>query len=332
MRNTITRLGRVALLVAPLGAVAVAQQAPPRAGRDSGNCRRTEGRRFALADVRRQLRQPSVQPAHADHAGERQRGCSRSGRSRRRRSATSKRRRSCATTSSTSPARRTWRGRSTRARATDLALSPRAAARADRLLRPRQPRLRRARRQAVHDDARRPSARARHEDRRHRLGCHDGGLQERLRLDARAARRQGQGDRRRRRRRVRHPRIHRRLRRADRQAGVALLHDSRARRAGQQHLGGRFVEERRIGRLGDRRVRSGAESASTRHRQSGSRLSQREPRGRQPVQLLDARARRRHRQAQLALPVHAARRARLGFDRGADPRRHHRCRTAAQGR
>ena len=40
----------------------------------------------------------------------------------------------------------------------------------DRLLRPRQPRVRRARRQAVHDHARRAPARARHEDRRHRLG------------------------------------------------------------------------------------------------------------------------------------------------------------------
>ena len=29
MRTTITRLGRIALLIAPLGAVAVAQQAPP---------------------------------------------------------------------------------------------------------------------------------------------------------------------------------------------------------------------------------------------------------------------------------------------------------------
>ena len=69
------------------------------------------------------------------------------------------------------------------------------------------------------------------------------GLQEGLRLDARAARREGQGHRRRRRRRVRHPRLHRRVRRADRQARVALLHDSRPRRAGQQHVGGRFVED-----------------------------------------------------------------------------------------
>ena len=69
-----------------------------------------------------------------------------------------------------------------------------------------------------------------------------------------------------------------------------------------------------------------------RHRQSGSRLPQREPRGRQPLQRLARRARRRHRQAALALPVHAARRARLGLDAGADPRRHHDRRAAAQGR
>ena len=45
---------------------------------------------------------------------------------------------------------------------------------------------------------------------------------------------------------------------------------------------------RRRGRLGHRRLRSGTESALLRHRQSRSRLSQREPRGRQPVQLLAA--------------------------------------------
>ena len=71
----------------------------------------------------------------------------------------------------------------------------------------------------------------------------------------------------------------------DRQARVALLHDSRPGRAGQRHLGGRFVEDRRRRRLGHRRVRSRAEPALLRHRQSRARLSQREPRGRQPLQL-----------------------------------------------
>ena len=49
----------------------------------------------------------------------------------------------------------------------------------------------------------------------------------RLRAHARAAGRQGQGDRRHGRRRVRHPRLHRRLRREDRQGGLALQHHSR---------------------------------------------------------------------------------------------------------
>ena len=83
---------------------------------------------------------------------------------------------------------------------------------------------------------------------------------DRLRLDDCAARRQGQSHRRRRRRRVRDPRIHRRVRRADGQARMALLHDSRAGRAGPRDVGGRFVEDRRRRRLGHRRVRSGAES------------------------------------------------------------------------
>ena len=89
------------------------------------------------------------------------------------------------------------------------------------------------------------------------------GLQDRLRLDDCAAGRERQSHCRRGRRRVRHPRLHRRLRRANRQARVALLHDSRAWRAGQRDVGGRFVEDRRRGRLGDRGVRSGAESRSS---------------------------------------------------------------------
>ena len=53
----------------------------------------------------------------------------------------------------------------------------------------------------------------------------------------RAAGRQRQGDRRHGRRRVRHPRLHRGLRREDRQGSVALQHDSRTGRAGQRNLG-----------------------------------------------------------------------------------------------
>ena len=73
---------------------------------------------------------------------------------------------------------------------------------------------------------------------------------------ARAAGGQGQGDRRRRGRRVRHPRLHRRLRRQDRQGGLALQHHPRPRRARPRNLVGRFLEDRRRIGLGDRLLRS----------------------------------------------------------------------------
>jgi alcohol dehydrogenase (cytochrome c) len=87
-----------------------------------------------------------------------------------------------------------------------------------------------------------------------------------------AARRQGQGDRRRRRRRVRHPRLHRRLRREDRQGSVALLHDSRPGRAGHETWSGD------AGRHGGGSVwvtgsyDPGAEPHLLGHRQSRTRL------------------------------------------------------------
>ena len=156
---------------------------------------------------------------------------------------------------------------------------------ADRLLRPGQPRLRRARRQAVHGDARRAPDRARHEDRRGGVGRDDGGLQDRLCrrriaplvvkdkvivgvaggeygirgfIDAYDA--------------------------ADRQARLALLH----RFPGPANLAttpGRATRGRPAARsvwvtgAYDRR----AEPAVLRHRQSRPRLSQRQPQGRQPV-------------------------------------------------
>ena len=52
------------------------------------------------------------------------------------------------------------------------------------------------------------------------------------------------------RRRVRHPRLHRRLRREDRQGALALLHDSRTRGEGPRHVDGRLVEVRRRHRCG----------------------------------------------------------------------------------
>ena len=99
-----------------------------------------------------------------------------------------------------------------------------------------------------------------------------------------AARRQGQGDRRRRRRRVRHPRLHRRLRREDRQGSVALLHDSRARRARA-----RDVERRRLEDTAARSVwvtgsyDPDAEPHLLGHRQSRARLESRSAARRQPL-------------------------------------------------
>ena len=179
-----------------------------------GNRRRPAGRRIPLAAFRRQLQQPPPQPADADHARERQPprpavdvpdGDARQ------------------LPDDVAPSRQhPLRDRPAERRVgarrpdgtADLALPPRAAERPHRVLRPGQSRVRRARRQAVHDDARRAPARARHEDRRRRLGRRDGGLQEGLCRDHRPARRQGQGDRRIGRRRVRVPLLHRRVRRA----------------------------------------------------------------------------------------------------------------------
>ena len=77
---------------------------------------------------------------------------------------------------------------------------------------------------------------------------------------ARAAHRQGQGDRRRRRRRVRHPRLHHRARSEDRQGNVAFQHHSRAGREGDRDLARRGLEARRRLGVGDRLLRSRAQS------------------------------------------------------------------------
>ena len=140
----------------------------------------------------------------------------------------------------------------------------------------------------------------------------------------RAARRQGQADRRHRRRRVRDPRVPRRVRPRDRQARVALLDHSRAGRTGQRHLAGRDAGARRRADLAHRQLRSRAEPDLLGHRQPEPRLLRRQPQGRQPVHRVGHRARRRHRQAEVALPVHAARRARLGREPGSGARRPHR--------
>ena len=149
---------------------------------------------------------------------------------------------------------------------------------------------------------------------------------ERLQRDDRAARGQRQGARRRRRRRVRRPRLHRCLRCAERQAGLAVLHDRRPGRSGPRDVA-RYrrqgVGARRRIDLGDWRVRSGAQSRLLGHRQRRAGLQRRGARRRQPLHRVDRRARRRHRQAALALSVHAARHLGLGLDADAGAGRPH---------
>ena len=98
-----------------------------------------------------------------------------------------------------------------------------------------------------------------------------------------------------------------------------LLHDSRPGRARPRHLGGRRLEDRRRAGLDHRLLRSGAEPRLLGHRQSRSRLEPEAAARRQPLRRLRHRARRRHRQDEVALPVHAQRclRLRLGAGAGA---------------
>ena len=79
-------------------------------------------------------------------------------------------------------------------------------------------------------------------------------------------------------------------------------------------------------------LRSGAEHGLLGHRQPEPAVLRRRSRGRQPLHRVDRGARRRHRQAEVALPVHAARHARLGLEPGAGARRPDDRRPAAQGR
>ena len=172
MRATTLRRVGIGLLVGAGTAALAAQQAPPPPlVTAAGDSRRPAGRRLALADLRRQLHQPAAQPAHADYARQRQPARPAvdvpDGHARQFRNDLAPARQR--------PVRDGTAERRVGARRADgppdLALPPRAAGhRPDRVLRPGQPRVRRARRQAVHDDARRASAGARHEDRRHRRG------------------------------------------------------------------------------------------------------------------------------------------------------------------
>ena len=83
------------------------------------------------------------------------------------------------------------------------------------------------------------------------------------------------------------------------------------------------MEARRQSDLERRQLRSGNEPDVLGDRQSESGLERRRSHaGGQPVFRLGHRARRRHRKAEVVLPVHAGRRVRLGCDAGAGARRH----------
>ena len=115
----------------------------------------------------------------------------------------------------------------------------------------------------------------------------------------------------RRRRRARIPRC---LQGLHRRARLALLDDSRAGRAGVGNVG-RTRHRARLRRdLAHRHVRSRSAPALLAHRQSLSRLQRRRAQRRQSLHRVRARARSGYGQAEMVLPVHAARSARLGCD------------------
>ena len=181
---------------------------------------------------------PSPLDARPDHAGERRRTSSPRGSIRRARRASGRSRRSSSTASSTSASGRTSSPRSTVARAgrsgTTAARCPTDVAGCCGPVNRGLAILGDALYFATFDchfvclDAN--TGKERWDMTRRRL-------QGRPLDDARAAGGEGQDHRRHLRRRVRHPRIPRRVRREDRQARVALLDDPRARRAGQRDLG-----------------------------------------------------------------------------------------------
>ena len=173
-----------------------------------------------------------------------------------------------------------------------------------------------SRRYRLRGNARRASCRARRDDRRAEMERSRGRQRSRLRDDRRAARARRESDRRNLRRRRRDSRFRRRLRREDRQAALAHLDHSGARRAGFGNVGKRHVRHRRRRHLGHRLVRPGAESAVLDDGKSCTRLQRCEPRGRQPLYQLRAGHGSRHRKNKVVFPVHAPRHARLGRHSG----------------
>ena len=162
-------------------------------------------------------------------------------------------------------------------------------------------------------------------------------LQDGLQRHRRPAGDQGQGHHRHQRRRVRHPRLHRRLRRQDRQAALAVLHRPQRRRQvgarpqGPGDLGGQLLADRRRLGLGHRHLRPRAQHPLLGRRQPLARLQRRGPQGGQPLHLLDPGPQPRRRLVQVALPEQPPRRLGLRRRERARPGRHQPRRQADQG-
>ena len=154
----------------------------------------------------------------------------------------------------------------------------------------------------------------------------------RSRHHRRAPRRRGQSHRRHQRRRSRDPRVPRRLRRENRQAGLALLDGAVAGRTRKRIVARRQLGPRRRRDVADRLVRSRDEAALLGHRQSWSRLERRLAQRRQPLHVLAGRDRHHDGKSALAFSIHAARRARLGCESGSRARRRRRPRHAEEAR
>ncbi len=105
----------------------------------------------------------------------------------------------------------------------------------------------------------------------------------------------------------------------DRQAAVAQIHHSGARRARQRDLEGQEqrLADRRRRRLGHRHLRSRHQPDHLGHRQSGADVRSDLPAGRQSLHQQRDLLGSRHRQDELVLPVHARRH--VGLRRGRHP-------------
>ena len=180
----------------------------------------------------------------------------------------------------------------------------------------REPRRRRRRRSRVHGHRSRAPHRAQPPHGRAPLGNRDGGLAPELQRDRRAA--AGRQPRRHRhvRRRRRRARLRGRVRSVDRQRGVALLDGSAAGRAGIGDVAGQGHRASGRDDVDDGRVRSAARYDLLAGRQPGTRSDRRRSRRRQSLYRFDRGARCEDRRAEVALPVHAARR--LGLRRAGD--------------